>query len=271
MKYFDGKSATPIDYDSQRDLESLQAFIAEKTGTKPKAKRSTPSYVVTLDDDKFSSVVNGKKHVLVEFYAPWCGHCKSLAPIYEKLAITYKNDPDVVIAKVNADSPNGKATAQKYGVSGYPTLKFFPKGSTEPIAYESGRTEEAFVKYLNEKTGTNRQVGGWLNKRAGLVPRFQEVIKLVKRGEAATVEAAKEQIVELSKDADETEKLAVKSYQKIFERLAKNEDYVEKEIKRLGKVLKNEGLDAVKRDELTIKKNILENFYADDEEVKDEL
>lgn len=271
MKYFDGKSDTPVDYDSQRDLESLQTFISSKTGAKAKAKRPAPSEVVTLDDNSFSSVVDGSKHVLVEFYAPWCGHCKNLAPIYEKLATTFKNDKDVVIAKVNADAPNGKATAQKYGVSGYPTLKFFPKGSTEPIAYESGRTEEDFVKYLNEKAGTHRVVGGALSKAAGLIPRFQEAVKLVKRGEAATVEAAKEQIGELSKDAEEAEQVAVKSYQKIFERLAKNEDYVEKEITRLGKVLQNEGLDPLKRDELTIKKNVLETFYAAEEKVKDEL
>lgn len=69
IKYFDGKSDNPVDYDSQRDLASLQKFIADKSGVKSKAKKEAPSKVVTLTDSNFSSVVNGDKHVLVEFYA----------------------------------------------------------------------------------------------------------------------------------------------------------------------------------------------------------
>ena len=63
---------------------------------------------------------------------PGCGHCKRLAPAYEEVGKAYDNSDDVVIAKVDCDAE--KSLAQRFGVSGYPTLKFFPKGSTEPEA-----------------------------------------------------------------------------------------------------------------------------------------
>lgn len=69
LKYFDGKSDTPIDYDSKRDIESLQAFITKQSSIKPRVKKQLPSKVVTLTDANFDSVVTGAKHVLVEFYA----------------------------------------------------------------------------------------------------------------------------------------------------------------------------------------------------------
>jgi len=76
------------------------SFISEKAGVKAKAKKEAPSDVVVLTDSNFDSVVNGGKNVLVKFYAPWCGHCKSLAPIWEKVATDLARDEDVLIAKV---------------------------------------------------------------------------------------------------------------------------------------------------------------------------
>merc|ERR1711991_843061 len=59
--------------------------------------RAIASDVVVLDESNFDTVVNGDKHVLVEFFAPWCGHCKNLAPEYELAATAFKNVDDVVI------------------------------------------------------------------------------------------------------------------------------------------------------------------------------
>ena len=59
-----------------------------------------------------------------------CGHCKRLAPAYEEVGQAFSSSEDVVIAKVDADAQ--KALGSRFGVRGYPTLKFFPKGSTEP-------------------------------------------------------------------------------------------------------------------------------------------
>ena len=67
--------------------------------------KAVGSDTVELDDDSFDDVVlDVSKHVLVEFYAPWCTYCQRLAPIYEKLGTTFKNEKDILIAKLDCDT-----------------------------------------------------------------------------------------------------------------------------------------------------------------------
>lgn len=73
LKFFDGKSDKPVDYNGGRDIDSLTNFIAEKTGVKSKKKAAAPSEVVYLTDSTFSKSIGGDKNVLVAFTAPWCG------------------------------------------------------------------------------------------------------------------------------------------------------------------------------------------------------
>jgi len=84
------------------------------------------------------------KHVLVEFYAPWCGHCKQLAPIWDELGEKYKDNPEIVIAKMDATANE----LEDVKVHSFPTIKFFPKGSSEVIDYNGDRTVEGFTKFL---------------------------------------------------------------------------------------------------------------------------
>eukprot|EP00644_Phytophthora_capsici_P001215 jgi/Phyca11/511936/fgenesh2_kg.PHYCAscaffold_105_\ len=116
----------------------------------------TAGDVKVLTPDNFDEVVDGSKHVLVKFFAPWCGHCKSMAPTYETVATAFKKTSNVVVAEVDAD--NYKDLGSKFGVTGFPTLKYFPEGSTEPEDYKGGRGEDDFVNFLNEKAGSNVRV-----------------------------------------------------------------------------------------------------------------
>lgn len=85
-----------------------------------------------------------KKSVFVEFYAPWCGHCKQLAPIWDELGQKYENSEDVVIAKMDATANE----LEDIKVQSFPTIKFFPKGSSEVIDYNGERTLKAFEKFI---------------------------------------------------------------------------------------------------------------------------
>ena len=62
------------------------------------------------------------------FFFAGCGHCKALAPTYDQLGEAFAKADDVIIAKVDADGD--KTLGSRFGVSGFPTLKYFPKGST---------------------------------------------------------------------------------------------------------------------------------------------
>jgi len=206
--------------------------------------------------------------VLVEFYAPWCGHCKNLAPIYEKVAKTFADESDVIVAKLDADSPAGKASAQKFGVTGFPTLKWFPKGSTEAEDYSAGRSEPDLVKFINEKAGTKRATGGGLNDLAGRIEEFDEALKKLVKGDSAALEAVTGEVKKLAaKSKDES----AAYYVKVLDKLASNADYTEKELKRLEGIVTKGGLTEKKTDELTVRQNILRQFYAAKDAIKDEL
>jgi protein disulfide-isomerase A1 len=122
----------------------LTAVYAEEADEKAFDEKD----VVDLGTDNFSEVVKGNKFVLVEFYAPWCGHCKSLAPEYAKAATIVKKD-GIVLAKL--DATENKELGEEYGIRGFPTMIFFKNGQPKP--YSGGRTAEDIVSWVQKKSG----------------------------------------------------------------------------------------------------------------------
>ena len=111
------------------------------------AEGDEPSDVITLTDENWESIAADKELLLVEFYAPWCGHCKALTPKYEAAATELKKD-GISIAKYDADGQ--KAYGGKFGVSGFPTIKLLRMGSLAG-EYDGARDTEGIVKYMREK------------------------------------------------------------------------------------------------------------------------
>lgn len=93
-------------------------------------------------------VMDSSKDVLVKYYAPWCGHCKKLAPIWDELAEHYANVQDLVIAKFDATANEVDGVE----IRSYPTLIFYPKDNKAGVPYSEGRELDDFKAWLNENS-----------------------------------------------------------------------------------------------------------------------
>jgi len=119
-------------------------------GVAESADVQTEEGVYVLTKDNFDEFVKGESFVVVEFYAPWCGHCKKLAPEYAKAAQELaKSGVPVKLAKVDATVEADLGT--RFGVKGYPTLKIFRSG--EASDYDGPRDHHGIVRWAKGKSG----------------------------------------------------------------------------------------------------------------------
>ncbi|KAJ8145431.1 hypothetical protein OY671_001481 [Metschnikowia pulcherrima] len=146
--------------------------------------------IYELTPSNFDKVVLGSNYTtIVEFYAPWCGYCKQLKPVYHKLAKYIQEDANLAVnvASVNCDEPNSKPLCSKYRVQGYPTLMVFrpPKysrhsptsGKHIPETYNGQRELPAMVEHLTTRLKnyvkkfhnlSSKSFPEWLNADDGL-------------------------------------------------------------------------------------------------------
>ncbi|KAF8349122.1 thioredoxin-like protein [Amanita rubescens] len=226
LKWFsaDGKDEP---YEAGRDLDTLAAFVTQKSGVKSNIKPPpAPEYRI-LDYKDFDGVA------LVG--APWCGHCKTLKPIYNDVAKIFKSESNCIVANVDADDQKNKGIAERYD---------------DAFEYKGGRTAVDFVKFLNEKCGTKRA--------AGRLPEFDSLAQ--KFFEAAT--DAKKAVYQ------EALSLAKNHYLKVMDKIVNGAaEYIEKESKRLESILKKRTLSDAKLDEIKVKFNVLRAFTQKEEKI----
>jgi len=167
IKVFGGNKQKPDDYNGKRDAKGMvdaglkaaqdlvNARIGGKSGGGGGGGGGGDKEVVTLTDANFDKLVVDSDDIwLVEFYAPWCGHCKNLAPHWAEAASRLKGK-----VKLGAlDATENQAKAQEYGVRGYPTIKFFGAGGKRAGSaeeYDGGRTADDIVRWGEDKAVKN--------------------------------------------------------------------------------------------------------------------
>ncbi len=108
------------------------------------------------------------KDVLVEVYAPWCGHCKSLAPVYESVAEAFADEPRVVIAKIDGT----KNDFDLHPVQGFPTLVFFPAHSKAAVPVQGRDARSLIQAVVSNSAFKNLKVNADALPKSGVVPQF---------------------------------------------------------------------------------------------------
>ncbi|CAL5874912.1 uncharacterized protein PFLUO_LOCUS9214 [Penicillium psychrofluorescens] len=127
---------------------SLLGVTVAVSASDPAADAAADSTVISLTKDTFDSFVKEHPLVLAEFYAPWCGHCKALAPKYEEAAQELKAKD---IPLVQVDCTAEEELCRTYEVDGYPTLKVF-RGAEDPKPYGGARQTESIVSYMTKQS-----------------------------------------------------------------------------------------------------------------------
>jgi len=162
LKFFKDGPENGVKHRGQRDQKSLEKFINEQMGRAPTEEEEIamePEEAVaekglfTLTEKSFKSHV-AKGDTFIKFYAPWCGHCKKLAPTWDELAAKMGADGKATIAKV--DCTKSQSLCQEHGIKGYPTLAYFRKGE-KVEAYRGGRTMKDLSDFVASMSGEEKK------------------------------------------------------------------------------------------------------------------
>lgn len=227
------------------------------------------SGVTDLTPDNFDKIVNGGKHALVEFYAPWCGHCKHLVPEYKTLGETVAKDgalsSRIVVAKVNADEH--RSLGERYGVKGFPTIKYFPRGKPatleNAVDYNGARNSDKFLEFLKEKLEEDKGF-------ARVAEMDKLALKFIAEGAntASIIADAETQAGKASKEDKEAAALYVTFMKRALD---KGMDYFAKEQARLERMMASGGVAAAKVTEMARKASVLSAFSPDAADEDDDV
>ncbi|XP_008229815.1 PREDICTED: protein disulfide isomerase-like 2-3 [Prunus mume] len=153
----------PVDYQGARDVKPIAEFALQQIkvllkdrlsgkATGGPSEKSEPNASVELNSQNFDElVVKSKELWIVEFFAPWCGHCKKLAPEWKKAAKNLQGK--VKLGHVDCDVE--KSLMSRFNVQGFPTILIFGADKDTPLPYEGARTAKAIESFALEQLETN--------------------------------------------------------------------------------------------------------------------
>lgn len=119
-----------------------------KIKSQPVPKKSSGPVTVVVGSTFQKLVLDKSKDVLIELYAPWCGHCKKLEPTYRDLAKKFKDVKNLVVAKMDSTANDAP---EPYTASGFPTIFFAPAGKkSSPISYSGDRSLADLEKFVRD-------------------------------------------------------------------------------------------------------------------------
>ncbi|KAF4665880.1 hypothetical protein FOL46_003427 [Perkinsus olseni] len=190
VKFFGEDKSKPVDYSGPREAKGLVKYAIsqakkvandrlagkskpkkakKETGGKSKKADTQPEGneddVVVLTGSNFDKLVmqDDKSVWFVEFYAPWCGHCKALAPHWTAAATQMKGR--VKFGKV--DATEEQSLAQRFGVQGFPTIKLFPAGKKSDglaVDYQEQRETSSLVQFAEKYYSYAKEATQLLNQ-----------------------------------------------------------------------------------------------------------
>lgn len=131
-------------------VEDFKAGKIEKTVKSEEIPETNDGPVKVVVGKSFNDIVLGGKNVMMEFYAPWCGHCKKLEPTWNELGTAFAGSDKVIVAKMDATAND--VPDSRFDVKGFPTIIFISE-SGEISKYEGGRTLDDLKKYVTDKVG----------------------------------------------------------------------------------------------------------------------
>jgi protein disulfide-isomerase A1 len=148
-------------YDGELEHRAMKAWMADVLASKvsPNLKSeeepaTNPGPVKVVVGKTFKKeVTDSGKDVLIQFFAPWCGHCKALEPEFKQVGDEFKGVSSVVIAKIDATA--NEVDVPGVDVQGFPSLYFFKSGAADkPIKYKGGRTHKELSQFVRDNVGT---------------------------------------------------------------------------------------------------------------------
>eukprot|EP01061_Rhynchopus_euleeides_P003952 TRINITY_DN1323_c0_g1_i1.p1 TRINITY_DN1323_c0_g1~~TRINITY_DN1323_c0_g1_i1.p1 ORF type:complete len:647 (+),score=255.76 TRINITY_DN1323_c0_g1_i1:58-1941(+) len=140
-------------YEGDRSLDDMKRFLYKKLGRHVPGEEPSPALVLT-DDNFAEKVLESKKNVFVKFFAPWCGHCKRMAPDWDALADGFAGNDNVVIAKL--DGSRYTKSLEGLDVRGFPSLLFFPAGASDsPVRYDGARGVSEMRRFVEKQVASS--------------------------------------------------------------------------------------------------------------------